>query len=130
MLLIQRNTCIMEYFLYDVLAMVKQLGILTYFLTLPFAEVRWEELPYIVNKLNSLGLLLVVRHFQYKVEVFSKEIILDSPLGKTKYVIHNWKKLNMPFFNTKSKTVNLLKPYLFWNHYLFYSHTYWISGKG
>ena len=79
----------MEYFLYDVLAMVKQLGILTYFLTLPFAEVRWEELPYIVNKLNSLGLLLVVRHFQYKVEVFSKEIILDCPLGKTKYVIHN-----------------------------------------
>ena len=24
-------------------------------------------------------------HFQYKVEVFFKEIILDGPLGKTKY---------------------------------------------
>ena len=28
---------------------------------------------------------LVARHFQYKVEVFFKEIILDGPLGKTKY---------------------------------------------
>ena len=27
----------------------------------------------------------MVRHFQYKVEVFFKEIILDGPLGKTKY---------------------------------------------
>ena len=25
------------------------------------------------------------RHFQYKIEVFFKEIILDGPLGKTKY---------------------------------------------
>ena len=36
--------------------MVKQLGIPTYFLTLPCADLRWEELPYIVNKLNNLGL--------------------------------------------------------------------------
>ena len=27
----------------------------------------------------------MARHFQYKVEVFFKEIILDGPLGKTKY---------------------------------------------
>ena len=28
--------------------------------------------------------VLVARHFQYKVEVFFKDIILDGPLGKTK----------------------------------------------
>ena len=31
-------------FLYDVLAMFKQLGIPTYFLTLSSADLRWEEL--------------------------------------------------------------------------------------
>ena len=93
-------------FLFDVLAMVKQLGIPTYFLTLSCADLRWEELPYIINRLNNLGLsdeelnnlsyqqrcnmlnnnpVLVARHFQYKVELFFKEIILDGPLGKTKY---------------------------------------------
>ena len=90
-------------FLYDVLAMVKQLGILTYFLTLSCANLRWKKLPYIINKLNNLGLsddevrnlsyqgpcnllnnnpVLVARNFQYKVEVFFKEIALDGPLGK------------------------------------------------
>ena len=64
------------------------------------------KLPYIINKLNNLGPsdeelknlsyqercnllnnnpVLVSRHFQYKIEVFFKEIILDGPLGKTKY---------------------------------------------
>ena len=43
-------------FVYDVLAMVKQLGIPTYFLTLSCADLRWKELPYISNKLNNLGL--------------------------------------------------------------------------
>ena len=91
-----------QQFLYDILAMVKQLEIPTYFPILPC----WKELPYIINKLNNLGLsdkelkylsyqercnllnnntVLVARHFQYKVEIFSKEIILDGPLGKTKY---------------------------------------------
>ena len=86
--------------------MIKQLGIPTYFLTLSSADLRWEELPYIINKLNNLGLseeelknlsyqercnllnnnpVLVARHFQYKVEVFFKEIIIDGPLGKTNY---------------------------------------------
>ena len=68
------------------------------------ADLRWEELPYIINKLNNHGLkgelknlsyqeicvllndipVLVARHSQYKVEVFFKEIILDGPLRKTK----------------------------------------------
>ena len=41
-------------FLYDVMAMVKQLGIPTYFLTLSCADLRLEELPYIINKLNNV----------------------------------------------------------------------------
>ena len=43
-------------FLYDVLAIVKQLGIPTYFLTLSCADLRSEELPYTINKLNTLSL--------------------------------------------------------------------------
>ena len=42
-------------FLRDVLAMVRQLKIPTYFLTLSCAELRWEELPNIINTLNNLG---------------------------------------------------------------------------
>ena len=81
----------------------------TYFLTLSCDDLRCEELSYIDNKLNILGLsdkelknlsyqercnllnnnpVLVARHFQYRVEVFLKEIIFDGPLGK-KYAIHN-----------------------------------------
>ena len=88
------------------LAMVKQLGIPIYFLKLSCADLRWEELPYIINKFSNLGLsdkelknlsyqercnflnnnlVLVARHFQYKVEVFFKKMIVDGPLGKTKY---------------------------------------------
>ena len=44
-------------FLYDALAMVKQLGIPIYFLTLSCADLRSEEVPYnIINKLNNIGL--------------------------------------------------------------------------
>ena len=86
--------------------MVKQCGIPTYFLTLSSADLRWDELPYIINKLNNLNLIdeeirnltyqqrikllndnpvLVARHFQYKMQVFFNEIVLDGPFGKTKY---------------------------------------------
>ena len=36
--------------------MVKQLGIPTYFSTLSCADLRWEEVPYIINRLNNPGL--------------------------------------------------------------------------
>ena len=92
--------------LYDVLAMVKQLEVPTYFLTLSRPDLRWEGLPYIVNRLNNFGFteeelknlsyqercnlfnndpVLLARHFQCKVEVFFKGIILDGPLDKRKY---------------------------------------------
>ena len=75
-------------------------------MTLSCSNLRCKELPYIINKLNNLGLseeelknlsyqergnllnnnqVLVARHFQYKVEVFFKQIIIDGPLGKAKY---------------------------------------------
>ena len=43
-------------FLLEVLEMVQQLGVPTYFLTLSCADLRWDELPYVINKLNNLGL--------------------------------------------------------------------------
>ena len=85
---------------------MKQCRIPTYFLTLSSADLRWDELPYIINKLINLNLIdeeirnltyqqrikllndnpvLVARHFQYKMQVFFKEIVLDGPFGKTKY---------------------------------------------
>ena len=92
--------------MFDVLAVVKILVIPTYFLTLSCADQGWEDLLYIINKLNTLRLsdkkikvlsyqewcnlwnnnpVKVTRHFHNKVEVFLKEIINDAPLGKTKY---------------------------------------------
>ena len=86
--------------------MVKQLGIPTFFMTLSCADLRWNELIGIISKLNSLNLsdndinnmsyqercdtlnknpVLVARHFQYRVEIFFKVIVLNGPLGKTSY---------------------------------------------
>ena len=96
-------------FLNDVLAMVKQLGIPTYFLTLSCADLRREELPYIINKLNSLGLrdedlkslsceersnllkhnpVFVARHFQYKVVFFLSWNIMLFILNFKKKLAH------------------------------------------
>ena len=78
------------------------------FLTLSCADLRWNELVEIISKLNSLGLtkenveglnyfercnilnsnaVLLARHFQHRVEIFFKEILIirDGPLGKVKY---------------------------------------------
>ena len=40
-------------FLFQVLAMVKQLGLPTYFMTLSCADLRWNELPTIISRLNE-----------------------------------------------------------------------------
>ena len=92
--------------LFQVLAMVKQLGLPTYFMTLSCADLRWNELPTIISRLNGLNLseeeilqmdyrtrcdvlnsnpVLLARHFQYRVEVFFREIVVDGPLGKVTY---------------------------------------------
>ena len=106
MSLVKGTPAYWKQFLYDVLAMVKHSGIPTYFLTWSCADLRWEELPYIINKLNNLGLseeelknlsyqescnllnnnqTIFAGHFQYKVKVFFREIIIDGPLDKGKY---------------------------------------------
>ena len=91
-------------FLLEVMAMVKQLGPPTFFLTLSCADLRWNELIKIISKLkngremsdeevNNLSYfercellnsnpVLLARHFQYRVEAFFKEILMKGPLGK------------------------------------------------
>ena len=94
-------------FLFDVLAMIRQLGLPTYFMTLSCADLRWNELVAIISKLNGKNIteeeiesltyfercnilnsnpVLLARHFQYRVEVFFKDIIMaqNSPLKQVK----------------------------------------------
>ena len=77
--------------------MVKQLGCPTFSLTLSCADLRWNELVEIISKRNSLGItnenveglnyfercnilnssaVLLARHFQHRVEMFFKEILI------------------------------------------------------
>ena len=69
------------------------------------ADLRREELPYIINKLNTLWLsdeelewcsqercdllnnntVLLAMYFSYNFEEYFKEIILDDTLGKTRH---------------------------------------------
>ena len=93
-------------FLLEVLSMVKQLGLPTFFMTLSCADLRWDELISIIATLRgeslsdeeiqnmdffkrcwhlNLNPVLLARHFQYRVEVFFKVIVVDGPLGKVKY---------------------------------------------
>ena len=86
----------------EVLAMVKQLGVPTFFLTLSCADLIWDKLIEIIQKLNiadkvdvdmpdfsyheihsilNNNAVIVARHFQYRVEVFFKFIVIDGPLG-------------------------------------------------
>ena len=49
------------------LATVNQLGILTCFLTLLCADLRWEELPYFINKVSNFGLTdEKLKHLNYE----------------------------------------------------------------
>ena len=79
-------------FMYEVVAMVKQLGIPTWFLTLSCADLRWSELFQIIAKTKgnnitdeeieclsyhercamlNLNPVIVAKHFQYRVRHFS-----------------------------------------------------------
>ena len=105
---IKRTPAYWKKFQKEVLAMVKELVCPTFFLTLSCADLRWNELVEIISKLNSLGLtkenveglnyfercnilnsnaVLLARHFQHRVEIFFKAILIirDGPLGKVKY---------------------------------------------
>ena len=95
-------------FMYEVVAMVKQLGIPTWFMTLSCADLRWSELFQIIartqgknmsneeidalsynEKCSMLNLnpVVVAKHFQYRVETFFTEVLLSNakPIGKIVY---------------------------------------------
>ena len=78
----------------------------TFFLNFSCADLQWNELIFIIFKLNGIDIadkdidrlsyhercdtlnknsVLVARHFQYRVETFSKIFVLDGPLGKIQY---------------------------------------------
>ena len=95
-------------FMYEVVAMVKQLGIPTWFMTLSCADLRWPELFQIIARTQGKNLtneqvdalsynercsmlnvnpVVVAKHFQYRVETFFTEILLTNanPIGKIVY---------------------------------------------
>ena len=78
-------------FLFEVLAIVKQLGLPTFFMTLSCTDLRWDDLISIIGSLRgenlhdediqnmnffarcsylNLNIVLLVRHFQYRLEAF------------------------------------------------------------
>ena len=92
-------------FLFDVLAMMKQLDVPKFFTTLLSADLKWKGLVWIINKLHKLDLskeniknlsyqdrcrllnsnpVLVAKYFQYRVEVFFKENSVDGLFGRNK----------------------------------------------
>ncbi len=95
-------------FMYEVVAMVKQLGIPTWFLTLSCADLRWSELFQIVGRTLGKNIteeqvealsyvercqmlntnpVVVAKHFQHRVETFFSEVLLSNcnPIGKITY---------------------------------------------
>ena len=95
-------------FMYEILAMVKQLGIPTWFMTLSCADLRWPELFQIIARIQgkmmtneevdalsynekcqmvNLNPVVVAKHFQYRVETFFTEVLFTDakPIGKIVY---------------------------------------------
>ena len=95
-------------FMYEVIAMVKQLGIPTWFMTLSCADLRWPELFQIIARTQGKNLtdeqvdalsynercsmlnfnpVFAAKHFQYRVETFFTEVLLSNanPIGKIVY---------------------------------------------
>ena len=95
-------------FMFEVVAMVKQLGIPTWFMTLSCADLRWPELFQIIARTRGMSMtneqvdalsynercsmlnlnpVVVAKHFQYRVETFFTEILLSNvnPIGKIVY---------------------------------------------
>lgn len=95
-------------FIYEVVAMVKQLGIPTWFMTLSCADLRWPELFQIISRIQgkditdeevdalsydekckilNLNPVIVAKHFQFRVETFFTEVLpsKSKPIGKIVY---------------------------------------------
>ena len=94
--------------MYEVIAMVQQLEIPTWFMTLSCADLRWPDLFCILSKIKdnpitdeeidnllynekcsllNLNPVITAKHFQYRVETFFKEVLVSnaSPIGKIIY---------------------------------------------
>ncbi len=90
------------------IAMVKQLGIPTWFMTLSCADLRWPELFQIVARTQGRDIteeqvealsyiercqmlnanpVVTAKHFQHRVETFFSEVLLSksNPIGKVTY---------------------------------------------
>ena len=79
---LKRTPAYWNRFQLEVLAIIKQLGLPTFFITLSCADLRWHELIEIIHKLNEGDILtdddfdktkilnsnpvLLARHFQYE----------------------------------------------------------------
>ena len=95
-------------FMYEVVAMVKQLGIPTWFMTLSCADLRWPGLFQIIARTQgknmtdeqvealsynercsmlNLNPVVVAKHFQHRVETFFTELLVSkkNPIGKIIY---------------------------------------------
>ena len=95
-------------FMYEVVAMVKQLGIPSWFMTLSCADLRWPELFQLIARTQgknindeqvdalsytercamlNLNPVVVAKHFQYRVETFFTDVLLSTanPIGKIVY---------------------------------------------
>ena len=95
-------------FMYDALAMIKQLGPPTWWLTLSCADLRWKEIYKILSRLKGNELsdeeidqmsykeccdmlnsnpVVVAKHFQYRLERLFRDILLtdNNPIGKILY---------------------------------------------
>ena len=95
-------------FMYEVVAMVKQLGIPTWFMTLSCADLRWPEVFQIISRIQgkditdeevdalsydekckmlNLNPVIVAKHFQFRVETFFTKVLLSKskPVGKIVY---------------------------------------------
>ena len=94
--------------MYEVVAMVKQLGIPSWFMTLSCADLRWPELFQIISRANgrnmndeevdalsydekcrliNLNPVITAKHFQYRVKTLFTEILLKeaNPICKIVY---------------------------------------------
>ena len=95
-------------FMFEVIAMVKQLGIPTWFMTLLCPDLRWPELFLIVARTQGRNItkedietlsyvercqmlnanpVVMAKHFQHRVETFFREVLLSqsNPIGKVMY---------------------------------------------
>ena len=91
-------------FLYETLAMIKQLGLPTWFMSFSCADLRWPEIIEIIQKIKGTEMteeeirnlsykertdilqsnpVLLARHFQYRVECFFKTVLAKDTLGGT-----------------------------------------------